>query len=304
VIDVLSKRIVLVTGKGGVGRTTLSAAIATAGAQQGKQVLIAEIGDPSIEYSPLAHLFGRSQLPTEPTVCAERISCCLLWSRQGQQMFLNTVLPVPALVKAAVKSKALGRLLDAAPSFNEMGVFYHLLSLVKEKRNNGAPRYDLIVVDMPATGHTLALTQLPEHLLRLMPTGPIAEAMKEGQHYLYNSKISGAFVVCLPETLPVTESLELIEGLKETSIHVGGVLVNKVTTDDFSTEEHQALAPLLNSHILFGASRYQAMRNSQAEINRIRKLAGVPIHLVPELPLQGEDLLQGLATGLKPRGNS
>ncbi len=90
------------------------------------------------------------------------------------ELFAHSVLKVAALAKAAASSNALRRLMDAAPSFREMGLFYHLLTFLRGP-------HSLLVVDMPATGHTLALTGLPKLLQRVFPRGPIQHALKEGQ---------------------------------------------------------------------------------------------------------------------------
>ena len=212
-MDLFSKRVILVTGKGGVGRTTVSAALAKAAARNGRRVLLAEIGIPGGDYSPLARLFGRETFDVKAQSVGEGVRACVLYSRMGHEMFLRTVLPINSLVKAAVRSKALGRLLDSAPSFNEMGVFYHLLTLLREERPGGGYNNELIIIDMPATGHALALTALPENLLQLLPVGPIADEMRLGQSFLNNPATGAALVVTLPEPLPITECLELIDGL-------------------------------------------------------------------------------------------
>lgn len=299
--DFLTRRILLVTGKGGVGRTTLTAAMARAAAQAGRRVLIAEIGDPDGDYSPLARLFKRDALPPEPVELERGVRGCLLWSRSGHSLFLEQVLPIQALVSAAMKSKALNKLLDAAPSFNEMGVFNHFLHLAQLKRRDGSPEYDLILIDMPATGHTLALTGLPNVLLKLMPTGPIAELLRQGQRLLYDPKISAATIVTLPEVLPVTESLELIDGLRETGMHVGTVLVNKMVQDPFSPEERRWLDEALAGRAVFGQNRFLAMAQVERSLQRLQRSAGAPIVAVPELTQTGDDLVAALAATLDPR---
>jgi arsenite/tail-anchored protein-transporting ATPase len=317
---ILSKRVLLISGKGGVGRTTLSAAIAVAGAAAGKRVLLTEIGIPGGDYSPLARLFGRDSFASVPeslrpsanggfqkdkdnnkTRAQGLLRGSLLWSRSGHEQFLRTVIPVNALVRAAMGSKALSRLLDAAPSFNEMGVFYHLLSFLRDTRPDGTPEHDLIIIDMPATGHALALASLPEILLRLMPIGPIADALREGQSYLNDAKRAAAYVVTLPETLPVTESIELVEGLKNVRVPVGGVIVNKWVADEFSSEERAALAPLLASREFYGALRFGAVEKARGEIDRLARLTGVRILKVSELLAQGDALLDAVALSMQPR---
>jgi len=296
--DHLTKRVLLVTGKGGVGRTTLTAALARAAAQAGRRVLIAEIGEPDGDYSPLARLFGRETLPPQVIHLEPGVKGCLLYSRVGHALFLERVLPITTLVRAAMRSKALNKLLDAAPSFNEMGVFNHLLSLIKETRKDGEPEHQLIIVDMPATGHTLALTALPDVLLRLMPTGPISELLREGQKYLYDPEFSAATIVTLPETLPVTECLELVDGLRKTRVKVGTILVNKVVADPFDEQERAFLDTHIAGHPFFGKTRFLTMAQIEKSIDRLQRHAGAPVVAVPEFPQTGDELVSAIAETL------
>jgi arsenite/tail-anchored protein-transporting ATPase len=298
----LEKRIVLVTGKGGVGRTTMTASMARAAAQYGRKVLVCAIGEPEGDYSPLARLYGRENLPLEITTLELGVEGCLLWSRSGHRLFLEKVLPLPTMVRAGMRSKSLGRLLDAAPSFNEMGVFYNLLSLIAQKDSDGEPTYDLVLVDMPATGHSLALTGLPDILLRLMPTGPIADLLREGQHYLNNPEISVACVVTLPETLPVTECLELIDGLRVSRMPVGSIVVNKVVDDRFNEAERQALTKAIDGKPYFGSTRFLAMAQIERSIQRLEQYGGVPMVKVPEFAQVGDSLIDAVTASLQPEG--
>ncbi len=221
--ELLKKRVVLLPGKGGVGRSSLTAAIGTIAQRRGVRVLVTEIGDDPKDYSPLARQFGLDRLPAAPEKIANGIDGALLLARSGQELFLRSVLRSSTLARAAISSESLRRLLSAGPSFKEMGVFFQLLTYLRMERSEGEPLYNLILVDMPATGHTLSLTGLPDMLLRLLPRGPIAEALREGQSYLNDPKKAAAYVVTLPETLPVSECLELLEGLKKTQMPTGAV---------------------------------------------------------------------------------
>ena len=238
--SLFKKRIVLITGKGGVGRSLVTAALAQAAERRGVHPLVCEIGDDPADYSPLARYFGRDRLPIQPDELAPGIRGVVLLARTGQELFLRTALHSSTLARAALGSDALRRLLTAGPSFREMGVFFQLLNYLKAVRGDERAReardheYPLILVDMPATGHTLSLTGLPDLLLRLMPRGPIAAALREGQSYLNDPERAAAWVVTLPETLPVSEALELLDGLTRTAMPVGGVIVNRIPADPFS----------------------------------------------------------------------
>jgi len=286
------------TGKGGVGRSSMTAALATLAQRKGVRVLICDIGDDPNDYSPLARHFGRDRMPPHVETIAPGIRGVVLLARSGQELFLKSVLHSGTLARAALSSDALRRLLSAGPSFKEMGVFFQLLTLLRAKRSDGSPENELVLIDMPATGHTLSLTGLPELLLRLVPRGPIAAALREGQSYLNDPKQGAAWVVTLPETLPVSECLELLEGLHKTGMPIGGVMVNRVPVDPFTAVEREALQTPLDRINPLGAEGFRRPVQAQREIARLR--AGMKLALVelPELA-HGTDLIAGLANGLE-----
>ncbi|MCB9675908.1 MAG: AAA family ATPase [Alphaproteobacteria bacterium] len=300
-VDLFSRRVALVTGKGGVGRTTVSAAMAVAAAKLGKRVLVTELGEPDGDYTPLARIFGRDTLPADPERLAPGIDGCVLWPRRGHEAFFRTVIPVSAVVSAAMGSGALRKLLDTAPSFREMGIFYHIFTLLELEASTGRPKYDIVIVDMPASGHTLGLTGLPERLLALMPTGPIAEAMHRGIPYFTRPDLCGAWVVTLPEVLPITESLELIEGLEGHDTPIGGILVNRVIEDPFTPEERAALEPVLTpGH--YGYERFVGVVQATEALADLRERTAVKTVEIPELPLTSTDLIDAIAESLTKAG--
>ena len=272
------------TGKGGVGRSVVTSALAHIAARKNIRVLVAELGDDPEDYSPLARYFGRDRLPVQPEELAEGIRGVVLLAKTGQDLFLREALRSATLSRAALGSDAIRRLLSAGPSFREMGIFFQLLSLLREERPDGQPEHELIIVDMPATGHTLSLTGLPDLLLRLVPRGPIATALREGQTYLNDPVRSAAWVVTLPETLPVSESLELLDGLKRTSMPVGGVFLNRIPVDPYSAAERAALRPLLAGDDILGTESYRKPELAQRETARLRASTDVPIYVLPEVP--------------------
>jgi anion-transporting ArsA/GET3 family ATPase len=278
------KRIVLVTGKGGVGRSSVTAALAHVAQRRGVPVLIADIGDDPEDYSPLARHFGRDHLAVRPEELSPNIRGVVLLARTGQELFLRNVLHSSTLSRAALNSDVLRRLLSAGPSFREMGVFFQLLSYLEAQTDDGESEYPLILVDMPATGHTLSLTGLPDLLLRLIPRGPIAEALRTGQSYLNDPQRAAAWVVTLPEALPVTESLELIEGLERTEMPVGGVLLNRLPTDSYTPAERAELAPLLVRNDVLGTESFRKPLLAARETARLRASTNARVYALSEVP--------------------
>ena len=110
-------------------------------------------------------------------------------------------------------------------------------------------------------------------------------------------------MVTLPETLPVTECLELIDGLRETAVPVGMVLVNKVVDDRFSASERSVLTPLVDAQPLFGADRFRTMARIGESIEHLREHAGVPLQNIPEFVDVGDALITAVAGALLPEGD-
>lgn len=283
-LDILSRRIHLVTGKGGVGRTTVSAALATAAARHGKRVLLTEIGDPEGGYSAIGRKFGREQLTPDPEPLGPPgLRGCHVWATRGQELFARSVIPAGPLIRAALNSKALRKFVTAVPSLYELGVFFHLLTLLQAEDRDGRPEHEVIVADMPATGQTLALTSLPEILLDALPEGPIPRAMREGQVYLNDPTKCVAWVVTLPEVLPVTEALELIDGLRATHVMPAGVLLNRIPEDPFDPEEREALEALLAARPMHGELAFHRIGTAQAAEDRLRAGTELPIVRIPDV---------------------
>jgi anion-transporting ArsA/GET3 family ATPase len=275
---------ILVTGKGGVGRTTVAAAVARAGAAAGRRVLLAEFDEPShVRRSPLAACFGQVVLPSEPTPLEEGIWGVTLDSDLGIQLFLESVFKVPLLARLAMRLPALRRLFHSGPSFHEMGLLYHMLYSIRQQRPDGSLRYELLVLDMPATGHTLAITGLPAILLRLVRRGPIAETLKAGLAVFSDPRQAAAWVVTLPEPLPVSECLDLLAGLRRTDISVGLVIANRVPRDPFTPEEHQALDEILVHGQPRGLTGLERIRRAEGALERLGLALEIPLLRVAEV---------------------
>ncbi|MBL9111154.1 MAG: ArsA family ATPase [Myxococcales bacterium] len=282
--QISSLRTILVTGKGGVGKTSVTASIARALAASGKRVLCGEVASAAEETSALAKALGADRATLEPISCGERLDLVVLDPSRGHAAFLRDVLPMRMLAEAAMRSQPIRRFLGAAPALPEMGVLYRILELLREKGRDGDVRYDTVVVDLPATGHALALAQIPGTLLEILPGGPIVDAVKEGLEILRDPTRTGAVVVTLPETLPVSEALELLTGIAKHSIPVKGVVLNRMPHDPFTREELEAVtahAPRIPE--VLGTRSVARIGRSAAALARLEE-HGTDVLLLPDLP--------------------
>jgi arsenite-transporting ATPase len=274
-------RIILLTGKGGVGKTTITAALGRAMSQGGRRVLVSEPAYSETDELPLARQLGLNGNPKGICTAGASLYYTGLRARIGHETFLRTVIPSPRLIRAALKSKAVARFLIAAPSLHEMGLFYHLLTLLNQTEADGRRSFDTIIVDMPATGHALALTQLPDILLRLIPSGPIARALKQGQAILNDPEQGAAWVVSLPQQLPVSESLELIAGLEETRMYCAGVLLNMMPRERFDDQEVKQLRQWCESYGWIGENVLVRGLDAEASEERLKASVDRPVVRIP-----------------------
>lgn len=232
--------LVLVTGKGGVGKTTFTAALAEVARREGKRTLVAEV---TTDVATRSHLLGHFGAPhpkgEEPVHLDANLDGVRITPATGHRLFLRAALRVGMLADAAMRSAALNRFLMAAPAFPEIGTLYQLVWLLRLER------YERIVIDLPATGHALGLAKLPRTVSRVVPRGLIKEAITEGLEVLTDPQRTGAVIATLPESLPVTEAFELAKGLREVEVPVGALVLNRMPEDPFTPEERQAL----NDHI-------------------------------------------------------
>jgi arsenite-transporting ATPase len=296
------RRVLLVAGKGGVGRTTLSSALAQAAVQRGKRVLLAEFEEPAgFRASPLAGLYGMGVFPSTPQPVSEGVYGMTIQAELGIELFLTGLFKVPALSRLALRTPALRNMLRAGPSFHEMGLFYRMLMAIREQDDRGNDRFDLMIIDMPATGHALALTGLSSILLDLVRRGPIADALRDGRSVFYDPEQCAACVVTLPEPLPVSECLELIDGLHHSEMTVGAVIANRVPSDPFSPQERDALDAMLQGRLVRGHTIVERIRRAEGSMARLRDAVKVPLIQVPELDTEpvhrgvAEHLLGGAA---------
>ena len=282
--ELLSKRIVLVTGKGGVGKTTVAAALAQAAASAGKRVLAAEIASDEAAPSPLAAALGAAASDDDPIDVAPGIRCVRISPSRGHHDFLREAMPVRFLADAAMRSHAIRQFLRAAPTLSEMGVLYRLLHLSLARRGHEV-EHETIIVDLPATGHALALTQLPEAILRLIPGGPIVTAVRAGLALITDPVKTATIVVTLPEALPVSEALELATKLERDRIAVTAFVLNRAPTNLFLAPERAFLDTWLagEANVLGVRSLGRIDRAEKARARLMESRQGLVFQL-PDLP--------------------
>jgi anion-transporting ArsA/GET3 family ATPase len=131
----------------------------------------------------------------------------------------------------------------------------------------------------------------------VIPTGPIAAAVKEGLDLLTDSARTGALVVTLPETLPVSEALELINGIQQHAIPLAQVFVNRVPFDPFSDEEREAVRGILEGRgPTLGVRTMERIERARGSLARLEREVKIPITVLQDVWLDGPRLAEEMAS--------
>lgn len=303
--SLFERRVLLVTGKGGVGRTTVTAALARAAVRRGKHVLLTE-ATPEEEftegaYSPLARCFGHERVPSARTEWEPGLHACALSARRGQERFLSQALHSAALARFALGSEAIQRLLSAAPSFRELGLMNDLDTLL-----SSCDPSTCVLIDMPATGHALAFTGLPKVLLKVIPAGPLAEGLRQVERLLADPAHTAAVVVTLPERLPATECAELVARFSEERVSVGAVVLNRFLENPLSSSEVAALEGYLSSSRAPGRESLRRVTEAAEVRLWLEREGRAPVVVLPDeghVP-SARELSAGLARVLAPEARN
>lgn len=262
------------TGKGGVGKTTVAAALGLVAARAGKRTIVAEVA----RRSDVTSAFDREgSKPFAEVELAPGLFHISIDPQDALEEYLRDQLPPGPLVDILKRSRMFGLLAAATPGMRELltvGKLWELAQL--HRRTPGADTYDLVVVDAPATGHGVAILKAPRTFAAAAGSGPIARQGTVIDATLSDPEQTGVVAVARAEELAVTET-----GVLRTELHAAigleleRVVANALEPDRFTPHEaklleahagHPAIARALNAHA-------RALRQ-RAQLRRLRKLTG------------------------------
>jgi anion-transporting ArsA/GET3 family ATPase len=286
------RRFIFVTGKGGVGKTTVSAALARALAGRGKRVLIAMCN----AKERVSSMFASDLVGTEIVRVDERIWAVNIDPERAFEEYGRMVLKVAALYRVVFHNKYVRSFLPAVPGLSEWAMLGKAWYHTTEVDEWGRPRFDVVLLDAPATGHGLDMLRVPKIILEIVPPGVLRRDAEQAWKMFTDPARTAVVVVTVPEELPVTETLQLIRSIDhELELPLGTLVVNGVLKPLFSPAEGSELAKIEPDEMPIGpadsaeavvhaaARRAIQERNQAASLERLFAHTDTPRIVLPFL---------------------
>lgn len=228
--SILDRRLVFVTGKGGVGKTSVAAALGELAARRGKRTLVCEMD----AKGALAGAFDALPLTFQPRRLAPNLLGMAMNTEDSLREYLRLFVRVPFIGKIGPLARTFDFVADAAPGVKEILAVGKLCYEVRERH------YDLVVVDAEATGHIVAQIGAPKVIRDLVQVGLVREQTDWMLALLQDPDVTGVAIVTTPEEMPVTETVDLLERLEpETGVVPTVVIANRVLPALFDDDQRE-----------------------------------------------------------------
>lgn len=224
-MSLLDHRIIVVTGKGGSGKSTVCAALGLLAARAGKRVLVAETSGADA----LPTLFGVPGRGYQPVRLAEGLETLSITPLEAIEDYVVQQIKVRKLYEMVFRNRVMSPFVDGVPGLHDavqLGKVWDCA--VQQKDAQGRHRWDVVIVDAPATGHGLTMLEAPRSMMELTRVGPMYRGNERVEEVLGDPRQTRMVVVALPEEMPVAETLDLHARLGERRRQLSLCVLNEV----------------------------------------------------------------------------
>jgi anion-transporting ArsA/GET3 family ATPase len=232
-VSVFDKRLIVVAGKGGVGRTTVAAALGVAAAGRGKRVLLAQ----TKSKERLSKMFGLTKpVGTELVRLRDRLWGVNMNPQAALREYGAMVLHSEFVAKQVLENKVSRAFLKAVPGIEDYSMLGKVWFHTTEEESEGRPKWDLVIMDGPATGHMVTMLSIPQSILDAVPEGPLTRPAAATLSLLRDPARAAMVLVTLAEDLPSNETIELARRQNESvKMPLGPLVVNQLYPPRFVT---------------------------------------------------------------------
>jgi anion-transporting ArsA/GET3 family ATPase len=279
------RRLLYVTGKGGVGKTTVAAALGLAAASAGRRTIVCEVA----EQDRMSRAFRHEGVVPETEVeLAENLWAITIDPQRALEEWLARQVGGAGL-RVLARSSAFQYFVAAAPGAKELITIAKVWELAQKERWDRTGRtYDLVVVDAPASGHGVAMLTTPRTFGEIARVGPIRRQAFRVRDLLADPEQTGYVAVALPEEMPVNETLELERRLPE-AVGVGleAIVVNGMWPERFSAGDAEVLRGALDGRrdgpVRAALTSYERARGQRSHLRRLRRATAARVVTLPYL---------------------
>ena len=270
---ILDTRVIFLTGKGGVGKSTVAAALGVAAAREGKRAIICEVA----QQERMSRFFERQGVGYHETEIAPNLFAFSIDPQRALEEYLLLQIKVKPVYDLMFKNRVFTYFAAATPGLRELvtvGKVWELAQL--DRRVKRGAKYDVVIVDAPATGHGIGILKTPKTFSDIARVGPIKRQADAINGFMTDPKLTSICAVAWPEEMPVNETLDLQRNLKrELGLKLDQVFLNGIYPDLFSDEEAAVLAESLERDGASNGSgtevvRRAALRAAVSEHRRAR----------------------------------
>ncbi len=282
------RRFLFITGKGGTGKTTVTAALALALASRGKRVLVA-VSEPK---ERISELLGVSPLGPDVVEVIPNIFAVKINPEAAMREYGEMILRSSTLSNAVFGNKYVRGFFAAVPGLHQWAMLGKAWFHSTEEVPGGGHRFDVVLFDAPATGHGLDMLRVPKIIVDVVPPGLLRRDAERAWTMFKDPQKSGVLIVTLPEDMPANESLELASAVTgELGLPIANVIVNQVVDLLLHDAERAALSRPLA--LVPGdpgdegiAAAVRRALSERAQIDSVRKMAegiAAPLVTLPRL---------------------
>lgn len=271
----MSRELLIVSGKGGVGKTLLAASLARRFAEAGHRTLLVDLSDADAPAGPfgVAHRY-------QPQRVAANLDVSRLDARDALNEYVRRKMTFSFAYRGLLANSAVQSFLDALPLFDELMALGKLYDYVTSAESP----YERVVFDAPATGHCKLLLNVPSVAVDTLKAGPIFENAGKILSLLRDPTRCQLVVATLPEETPAREAIELIEFARsELFMRCERLVVNRCIDSLFSAEERAVIAALPSSSARQACELNEAIAGQQAEQRQRFEGLGVDLTMLPEV---------------------
>jgi len=287
--DLLARRLLFFTGKGGVGKSTVTAATALLAAEQGQRVLVVEADDKGA----IPGNFEQPSVGFEPREVYPGVCAMAMRTEDSLKEYLKLNLRVPVLGRLGPLARGRDGVATAARGVKEILTVGKVCWEVRESIE-GRADWDLVVVDAAATGHIIGQLDAPRAIQELVSVGMVREQTDWMVELLSDPSVTSLNVVATPEEMPVNETIELVQKARvELTVPLGAVVVNRVLpelfthTDEATFEALRAddASAVLTSRVGSGATAVLDAARLAVSLRRTRAVHLAELREAVELPM-------------------